>query len=175
MAPEALFRTLLDARDPRAFVRDDPLFARIDRARQQDMAQAATLAPAHRLRGALVYILPDAPWARRIRGILGNELARREPALAHAILTPDADGDFVASVRAPRSQPVGADALCRQFASGGGRMAAAGIGRLAARGHAALPRVPRRSLSGPVLIYTRQASPAHRAPRGALAHQGRPT
>lgn len=131
VAPESLFRALLAARDPRAFVRSAPLFARLDRARQQDLAHAAALEPAHRLRGALVYILPDAPWTRRIRGILGNELARREPALAHAILTPGAHGDFVASVRAPRARPVGADSLCRQFTDGGGRMAAGGIPRLA--------------------------------------------
>jgi len=130
VAPETLYRALLAAREPREFVRDDPLFVQIDRARQQDMANASALTPTHRLRGALVYILPDAPWARRIRGILGNELARGQPSLAHAILTPDVDGDFVASVRAPRSRPVGADALCRQFSSGGGRMGAAGIGRL---------------------------------------------
>lgn len=130
VAPDTLVRALLAARDPRTFVRSDPLFARIDEARRRDMAQAAALEPAYRLRGALVYILPDAPWTRRIRGIFGNEVARREPTLAHAILTIDARGDFVASVRAPRSRPVGADAMCRQFADGGGRMAAAGIPRL---------------------------------------------
>jgi len=131
IAPDALFRTLLAARDPLAFVRDDPAFARIDGARRRDMAAAAALAPARRLRGALVYVLPDEAWTRRIRGIFGNEIARREPALAHAVLTPGADGDFVVSVRAPRLRPAGADALCRQFPTGGGRVAAAGIQRLA--------------------------------------------
>lgn len=131
VAPDALFRALLSVGDPLRFVRSDPIFARIDSARRHDLAAAAAIEPTHRLRGALVYILPDATWTRRIRGILGNDLARREPALAHAILTRDPHGDFVVSVRAPRVQPTGAHLLCRQFPTGGGRHAAAGIQRLA--------------------------------------------
>lgn len=127
VAPDALFRTLLAARDPLRFVREDPVFARIDDARRRDIARAASIEPVQRLRGALVYLLPDEPWTRRIRGIFGNEIANREPALAHAVLTPDEHGDFVVSLRAPRLRPLGADALCRRFATGGGRLAAAGI------------------------------------------------
>jgi len=37
-------------------------------------------------------------------------------------------------VRAPRSKPTGADALCRGFASGGGRASAAGINHLPPEG-----------------------------------------
>ncbi len=130
VAPDALFRALLAARDPLRFVREDPAFARIDQARRHDMALVRAVAPARRLPGARVYILPDEPWTRRTRGIFGNEIARAEPALAHAVLTPGDHGDFVVSVRAPRARPMGADALCRQFPTGGGRLAAAGIGRL---------------------------------------------
>lgn len=131
VAPDALFRTLLAARDPLRFVRSDPIFVRIDDARRRDMATAAAVEPARRLSGALVYVLPDEPWTRRIRGVFGNEIARREPTLAHAVLTPGEHGDYVVSVRAPRQRPAGADALCRQFPTGGGRVAAGGIQRLA--------------------------------------------
>ncbi len=131
VAPDALFRTLLAARDPLRFVRGDPVFARIDAARRRDMAMAASLEPLRRLRGATVYVLPDEPWTRRIRGIFGNEIANREPELAHAVLTQGEDGEFVVSVRAPRLRPAGADALCRMFPTGGGRLAAGGIQRLA--------------------------------------------
>jgi len=131
VAPDALFRSLLATRDPLRFVRSDPTFARIDAARRNDLAAAAAIEPLRRLRGAWVYLLPDAAWTRRIRGIFSNDLARREPTLAHAVLSHDAHGDFVVSVRAPRLQPTGAHVLCRQFPTGGGRHAAAGIQRLA--------------------------------------------
>lgn len=131
VAPDVLFQTLLAARDPLRFVRDDAVFARIDAARRRDLAAAASLEPAYRRPGAHVYILPDAAWTRRIRGIFGNEVARREPTLAHAVLSRGDHGEFVVSVRAPRAQPTGADVLCRAFATGNGRSAAAGIQRLA--------------------------------------------
>jgi hypothetical protein len=79
--------------------------------------------------GALVYVLPDAAWARRVRGIFGNEIANAHPAQAHAVVTVREDGDYTVSVRAPCARPVGADALCREF-GGNGRAAAAGIERL---------------------------------------------
>ncbi len=65
-----------------------------------------------------------------MRGVFGNELANRSPELAHAILTPDDRGGYVVSLRAPLARPAGADALCRRFATGGGRRAAAGINHL---------------------------------------------
>jgi hypothetical protein len=65
-----------------------------------------------------------------VRGIFGNEIANGQRHLAHAVLTACDSGDYAVSVRAPRANPVGADALCRQFPTGGGREAAAGIDRL---------------------------------------------
>jgi len=41
------------------------------------------------------------------------------------------DGGYRVSVRAPYNRKQGADELCRQFQSGGGRKAAAGINQLA--------------------------------------------
>jgi hypothetical protein len=62
-----------------------------------------------------------------VQGSFAHALARREPGRAHAVLRERADGTLSASVRAPHAQPVGADALCRAFASGGGRAGAGGI------------------------------------------------
>ena len=78
-----------------------------------------------------VYILPAQPWARRVGGVLANDLAQGVPDRAHALLTRLPGGGFVVSVRAPLIAPDGADALCRQFPTGGGRKAAAGINQLA--------------------------------------------
>ncbi len=77
-------------------------------------------------------ILPNEPFARRISGVYANELAQANPTRAHALLSELDDGSFLVSVRAPLNNRTGADELCRQFETGGGRKAAAGINRLPA-------------------------------------------
>jgi nanoRNase/pAp phosphatase (c-di-AMP/oligoRNAs hydrolase) len=64
--------------------------------------------------------------------VLGNELANRNPDKACGIVTENADGSYLVSIRAPLNNCTGADKLARQFPSGGGRKAAAGINRLPA-------------------------------------------
>jgi mRNA-degrading endonuclease toxin of MazEF toxin-antitoxin module len=128
--PDDLVRILLRHADPLRFVATDPLYAAIDEARRRDLGLARETKPARTLPGALVYVLPDAPWARRVRGILSNELANAHPTLALAVVTTNPEGDYAISVRAPRARPTGADALCRQIPTGGGRAAAAGINHL---------------------------------------------
>ena len=90
----------------------------------------AKSSPQSRSTSATVYVLPDAAWSRRVRGAFGNHLTNRFPDLAHAILTLNAQGGYTVSVRAPQVKPTGADALCREFPTGGGRAAAAGINHL---------------------------------------------
>jgi hypothetical protein len=128
--PAELYRTVARYADPFRLIAEEPVLARIDEARRSDLALATRLEPEHRLARAIVYVMPDEAWSRRVRGVFGNELANRFPDLAHAILTRDARGDYVVSVRAPRTTPTGADALCRIFPTGGGRAAAAGINHL---------------------------------------------
>ena len=80
---------------------------------------------------AEVYVLPCEAWARRISGVFGNQLANQSPSKAHAVLTLNASGeDYTVSVRAPLENRTGADEVCSQFATGGGRKAAAGINQL---------------------------------------------
>jgi hypothetical protein len=128
--PDELFRILLRDGDPLRFVGADAAYCAIDEARRRDLDLARQILPTHVLRGAVVYVLPDAPWTRRVRGIFGNEIANGQRQLAHAVLTTCDSGDLAVSLRAPRAHPTGADALCRQFPTGGGREAAAGIDRL---------------------------------------------
>ncbi|MBI4757383.1 MAG: acetyltransferase [Betaproteobacteria bacterium] len=130
VAPAALYCLLGRHADPLAFAREEPMFPRLRDALRDDLEAARAVAPRLRLAGGTIHVLPDAPWSRRVRGALGNELASREPDHAHAILTSAAGGGYVVSVRAPLRAPTGADALCRRFPSGGGRAAAAGINRL---------------------------------------------
>jgi hypothetical protein len=139
--PATLYRILRPYADPFRFIAAEPVLRRIGDARRDDLARAGASAPTYALDRAQVYILPDAAWSRRVRGVFGNQLANAHPALAHAILSPDAHGGYTVSVRAPLARPAGADALCREFATGGGRTSAAGIDHLP---RAALPDFVRR-------------------------------
>lgn len=130
--PSVLYLSLLQHEDPFRFMQTEPLFRQISEARLQDLGLAQQTKPEMVLPGAAVYVLPDAPWSRRVRGVFGNELANHSPKLAHAILTPNAKGGYTVSVRAPLARSMGADQLCREFATGGGRSAAAGIDHLPA-------------------------------------------
>lgn len=130
--PAELCRIMRGYADPFRLARAEGVLGTIDGSRRADLALARGIAPFARSPGTAIYILPDAAWSRRVRGVFGNELAHADPERAHAVLTGDARGGYLVSVRAPVARPVGADALCRQFPSGGGRAAAAGINHLPA-------------------------------------------
>jgi hypothetical protein len=128
--PAALFFALAPYADPLVFAREDPTFAQLRDGYREDMARAGAArvecpGPRHSC-----VILPAAPWARRVGGVYANALAQAEPGRAHALLTRLPEGGFLVSVRAPLATRDGADALCRQFPTGGGRKAAAGINQL---------------------------------------------
>ncbi len=132
--PEALYREAVQHRSPLGFLRDAPETSQtLIAGYKADMASAEStpLVPASNTDAAFL-ILPDAAWARRVSGVFGNALANAAPDRAHAVLTQKADGGFLVSVRAPLNRKTGADALCRQFPTGGGRAAAAGINHLPA-------------------------------------------
>jgi hypothetical protein len=132
--PETLYRTLHPYSDPFAFIAEEEAFGRLRQGYADDLARAAALAPETETPGCALYILPDAAWSRRVSGAFGNRLAQQRPDRAYAVLTPRRDGAYTVSVRAPLNAPSGADELCRQFETGGGRKAAAGINRLPADG-----------------------------------------
>ncbi|MBK1649663.1 acetyltransferase [Rhabdochromatium marinum] len=131
VAPDELFRRLHPYTDPREFIATSDTFSQLRAGHAEDMAHAQALTPSLETPQLALLHLPAAPWARRVSGVLGNALAQQAPERAHALLTELADGGgYLVSVRAPLARPDGADALCRQFATGGGRKAAAGINRL---------------------------------------------
>jgi hypothetical protein len=94
------------------------------------MQKAADAKVLHNCDTAKVILLDDAPWARRVSGVLGNDLANQAPNKAHAVLTYNIKGSYTVSVRAPLNNKQGAVDVCSQFATGGGRAAAAGINEL---------------------------------------------
>lgn len=124
--PDELYRLLHRHADPFAFIAEEPAFRQLQQGYAEDMAKAEGLQPELETQTCALYILPDAPWSRRVSGSFGNRLAQSRPNRAHAILTRRLGG-YTVSVRAPLAAPTGADELCRRFDSGGGRKAAAGI------------------------------------------------
>ncbi len=128
--PEELYRLISSYADPFAFIHEEPGYARLVEGYHSDLEQANAIASSYQDDGHALYVLPDAKWARRVSGVYANDLAQQYPNRAHAMLTTKPEGGYVVSVRAPLNNKSGADELCRQFETGGGRKAAAGINHL---------------------------------------------
>jgi hypothetical protein len=124
--PDELYETLRHYDNPLDFAVAEPVYEVLRTALSDDLVRAAEISPLLMLESAAAFRLPDAAWSRRISGFFSNQLTNAFPMRAHAVLTVR-DGGYLVSVRAPASVPVGADALCRQFDTGGGRSRAAGI------------------------------------------------
>jgi hypothetical protein len=130
VAPDELYRRLHPYANPLDFIAQDPTFRCLSEGYADDMVRARATPPTLAAERHRLYVLPVDPWARRAGGVLANELAQASPRCAHALLTRLPTGGFLVSVRAPLASPEGADRLCRQFVTGGGRKAAAGINNL---------------------------------------------
>jgi oligoribonuclease NrnB/cAMP/cGMP phosphodiesterase (DHH superfamily) len=117
--------------NPLDFIDNESGYAELLAQYEDDMTRAKTQAADTQTAAGAVYLLPNEGWARRIVGVMGNDLAKQYPERAHALLVDMGDGHHRVSVRAPYNRKDGADQLCRQFPSGGGRKAAAGINALA--------------------------------------------
>lgn len=130
LAPSELYRLISPYADPFDFINNEPMYQVLFKGYQGDMNKASALSPSYNDDGHAMYVLPNEKWARRVSGIFANDLAQNHPDRAHAMLTEKADGGYLVSVRAPMNNKTGADDLCRQFETGGGRKAAAGINHL---------------------------------------------
>ena len=129
-APDALFKKLLPYSDPFDFIHSDDTFTALKAGYESDMANAKAVEASFATDDCALFKFPQESWSRRVGGVYGNELARDYPDRAHALLSEIATDTYQVSVRAPLNRREGADELCRQFASGGGRKAAAGINNL---------------------------------------------
>ena len=127
LAPDELFRRLTPYQDPFVFILEDDAFTMLKSGYDDDVARARRLAPEFATEDTALFILPSEPWARRVSGVFANQLVNEAPRRAHALLTQLPEGGYVVSVRAPLTDKRNADRLCRRFATGGGRQAAAGI------------------------------------------------
>ena len=129
--PAELFALVHGYADPLDFIENEPGYAELLGQYRDDTARAVGSTPQSESASGAVYLLPNEGWAKRIVGVMGNDLAKQYPERAHALLVDMGDGHYRVSVRAPYARKDGADELCRRFSGGGGRKAAAGINALA--------------------------------------------
>jgi len=131
--PADLFREFVAFADPLELIFSEPeAWQKLRDGYEADMAEGLAAPVVAETSTSLVVKLPDEAWARRVSGVLGNELANRNPDKACAIVTEKAGGNYLVSIRAPLNNRTGADEVARQFPTGGGRQAAAGINALPA-------------------------------------------
>ncbi|MCF2857392.1 DHH family phosphoesterase [Pseudoalteromonas sp. SMS1] len=129
--PEHLLHELLDYESPFEVIEQQgSIFHTLKEAYKRDMALAAKAEVLYESRFSKVIILEDAPWARRVSGVLGNMMANQSPNRAHAVVSHNQQGSFTVSVRAPLNNKQGAVDICSKFSTGGGRAAAGGINEL---------------------------------------------
>jgi hypothetical protein len=131
LPPVELARELLNYPDPLEFARSSSSYRRLAEGYRDDLARAARLEPFQQAKGALQFLLPGEPWARRVSGTVANQLAKANPESAIALLSPKSDGGYLVSVRVPERSLLSAEGFCRRFPTGGGRRSAAGINHLA--------------------------------------------
>jgi len=128
--PAVLYCEMRPFADPLGFIAESTAYSTLKAGYQEDMARAVALNATDTRAAGRIFMLPAEKWARRISGVFGNLLAVESPAQAHAVLTAKPGGGYVVSVRAPLIDKSGADELCSQFETGGGRKGAAGINHL---------------------------------------------
>ncbi len=143
IAPTELYKACLAFTDPLDLINaPNSIFTQLASAYEADMAQAESAEVLADNTICKVVLLADEAWSRRVSGVFGNELANQSPDKAHAVLTLnekltlnettdlDIDATYTVSVRAPLNNKQGADKICIQFPTGGGRAGAAGINQL---------------------------------------------
>ena len=131
ITPEDLYQKIKPYSDPFDFINKEPAYQTLLDGYHEDVAKAEAVKAEYESDSHSLYILENEKWSRRVSGVFANQLAQKNPNRAHAMLTRNNDNGYVISVRAPLTNKTGADELCRQFESGGGRKAAAGINHLA--------------------------------------------
>ncbi|GAA0821483.1 DHH family phosphoesterase [Colwellia sp. D2M02] len=137
--PANLFKALLKYPNPFDLINEKgSVFSQLKNAYLADMAKAKSAKVIVDEPAVKAVLLDDEPWARRVSGVFGNELANQSPGRAHAVLTlnkpssenPLNEKSYTVSLRAPLNNKQGAGDVCAKFPTGGGRAAAAGVNEL---------------------------------------------
>ena len=129
-SPEDLYKIVSRYENPFDFIENESAYKKLLEGYENDFHKVEKLKPAYSDAHHALFVLPEEKWARRVSGVYANDLAQQNTDRAHAMLTEKKEGGYLVSVRAPLNNKTGADELCRQFETGGGRKAAAGINHL---------------------------------------------
>ncbi len=132
LPPDRLYRKIQPYADPFEFIASDTTFQTLSVGFESDMNRARSIDAVLQTDRCAAFVFPCESFSRRVSGVYSNLLARENPHRAHALASLLPSGDYLVSVRAPLEVKTGADELCRQFPTGGGRKAAAGINQLPA-------------------------------------------
>ncbi|HSY26498.1 MAG TPA: hypothetical protein VK832_03260 [Burkholderiaceae bacterium] len=132
IAPDLLYRALHPFVNPLEFIANAREYKILHEGYQGDAERMAGLQPLRSESCGAIYLLPNAPWARRISGVFANQLAAGADGRSFAVLTEQSNGCYGVSVRsgAPMTNP--AHRFCETFETGGGRKVAAGVNQLPA-------------------------------------------
>lgn len=130
--PAALYRALHEYVDPFDFLNSAGQFIVLRNAYASDMAFMQGLRAYRQSELTSIYILPAQAWARRVSGILANQLTQEQHGKSFAVLTAKSDGSYVVSIRSGDADNCPASQFCSTFATGGGRRGAGGINNLPA-------------------------------------------
>ena len=124
--PAELYLRMRSFADPLAFRAQSPEIEVLRRASAQDLQQALALRIENIGNSAVLVIMPDTAWSRRIAGTFANALARRHGDRIVALLLRSGTG-YQVSLRAPEHGGPAMHLLAQEFESGGGRARSAGI------------------------------------------------
>jgi hypothetical protein len=138
--PADLYKLAAPYQSPFDFIKERAdVYKTLTEGYATDLEKGLNITPVRSSDNAAMIMLPNEQWARRISGVLGNELANQYPDRAHAILTEreeqvegpgsKKEKTYLVSIRAAKSNLVGADTIAVKF-GGGGRKGAAGIDRM---------------------------------------------
>ena len=130
--PDQLYQKIQPYADPFEFIASDTTFQTLRDGFESDMSRAGRIDPVLETDRCAAFSFPCESFSRRVSGVYSNQLARDNPNRAHALASLLPSGDYLVSLRAPLATKAGADEVCRQFPTGGGRKAAAGINQLPA-------------------------------------------
>ncbi len=135
--PKKLYSELHSFSDPWEFSAESDELACIENGFTEDIAKSGSLVPLLHRPGCSIWLLPDAPWSRRVSGVFATRQATLNRQQVLAVVTHSSDGEFLrVSLRVPAHEfsttnlTTNADTFCQQFPTGGGRQTAAGINEL---------------------------------------------
>lgn len=128
--PLELYAAVHRFENPFEFIAQAKEYALLHAGYEEDQQRLTSIQPSAQDRHGEIFVLSGETWARRLSGSLANERVASGHGKSVGVLTPRSDGGYLVSVRVSEKCALGADVLCRRYAGGNGRRAAAGIDRL---------------------------------------------